>query len=202
MPVAPPATRLYRAAWLCGLLPLTVGIAIYLVWELTQWNPLLLAGLVTLYAGTVCVAVGLVCVLVDAVTQRRAGISWGPVARRGAKPAGVLLLNLPVGLVILALVLLSLTRFTVVLRNESSEVISRFELAAPGVEEVLEGLAPGTSASVAMHFDSQGELAYTAEVGGRVTEGIIEGYVSSNTGGRSTVTFSDGVFRAGPTEWH
>jgi hypothetical protein len=43
--------RSYRAAILCGAVPLLTGISIFLLWLATRWEWLMVAGLLTLYGG-------------------------------------------------------------------------------------------------------------------------------------------------------
>jgi len=50
--------RAYRLAPACGILPLTIGISIFLLWPVTLRERLMDAGACTLYAGTTCVVIG------------------------------------------------------------------------------------------------------------------------------------------------
>ncbi len=51
------------AAMLCGAVPLSLGIAIFLLWVITRWEALEVAGFLTIWAGTIFVAAG--CIALD-----------------------------------------------------------------------------------------------------------------------------------------
>ncbi|MEM1041776.1 MAG: hypothetical protein AAGI91_04020 [Bacteroidota bacterium] len=188
----------YRVAMLCGILPMTVGVAVYLLYEITRWDSLPLIGMFTIRGGLVSVAIGFVCVIAYAFKRHAVGQLWGP---RVGKAVSVMVLNIPVCLIVIILGINSMTRFTVVLENEGQETITRFEIEGPGVEKTIEDVAPGKSKSARMHFNNEGTLVYRAEVRGELMEGTIEGYVTGADGGKSIVTFSDTAFSAQRTEW-
>jgi hypothetical protein len=43
----------YGVALVCGAVPLIAGILIFLLWLITHWNWLMMAGIITLYGGLV-----------------------------------------------------------------------------------------------------------------------------------------------------
>lgn len=184
--------RFYRIALLCGALPLIVGIGIYILWLVTEWDPLMVAGIFTIWGGLACVAIGFVCAAIYAVKLRATGASPSPIARRVAKPLGLMLLNLPVALIIFSLAWTTITRYELRLTNDSDAVIARFGMVAPGVEEVFDNVRPGESRSVGVHFEGDGSFKYEAEIGGVASAGLIEGYVTHNLGGEMSAVY-DGV---------
>jgi hypothetical protein len=48
--------RAYRLAMSCGATPLLVGVSIFVLWLLTRWDLLMIAGILTLAAGPVLCA--------------------------------------------------------------------------------------------------------------------------------------------------
>lgn len=66
------ARLLPRLAWLCGLLPLVVGVAIFLLWLATHWPWLELAGLFTILGGFVVSLIGVLALITHVVLSLRA----------------------------------------------------------------------------------------------------------------------------------
>ncbi len=186
---------LYRIAMLCGILPMTVGVSIYILYEITRWDVLVLAGLFTVYGGLACAALGFICIIAYAFKRHAAGEMWGLGV---GKAVGVILLNIPVCVIVVHLSLLSVTRmdsYTVVLENKGEDVVAHFELETPGGAVGIEGIAPGESESVRLSFEDPGSITYRAEVGNDLLEGVIENHVANSGGGKkSIITFSDGEF--------
>jgi hypothetical protein len=54
----PDMNRAYRNALLCGACPLVVGVTIFLLWLVTRWDWLILAGLCTIVGGVVAFLIG------------------------------------------------------------------------------------------------------------------------------------------------
>src|SRR5437773_2930664 len=52
--------RAYRVAVICGALPLVVGVSIFLLWLITGWDWLMMAGIFTLYGGVAIFVIGAV----------------------------------------------------------------------------------------------------------------------------------------------
>lgn len=167
---------------------------VYLLWLVTEWDLLRVAGILTIWGGLACVAIGFTCAALYAVKLRRAGALWA-IAGRIATPVGLMLLNIPVCIVIFSLAWAAVTRYELTLSNESDTVVSRFEMTAPGVEETFENVKPGESRSVGVHFERDGSFAYTAEVNGRRSSGLIKGYVTHSMGGEMNVTYARGEFQ-------
>lgn len=186
---------LYRIAFLCGLLPLTIGTGIYLLWLVTEWDVLMVAGIFTIWGGLACVAIGFIAAAIYAFKLRATGALWGPIAGRIAKPVGLMLFNLPASIIIFSLAWSAATRYDVTLTNESESVIACFQMIAPGVKESFENVQPEESRSIGVHFQGDGPFKFEAEVGGVVSTGTIEGYVTHNLGGESVVLYSDAGFQ-------
>ena len=51
--------RAYRIALICGVVPLTVGIFIFILWLVTRWDWLETAGLITIVGGCASFPVGM-----------------------------------------------------------------------------------------------------------------------------------------------
>lgn len=186
---------LYRIAFLCGLLPLTVGTGIYLLWLVTEWDVLMVAGIFTIWGGLASVAIGFGAVAIYAFKLRVNGALWRDIAGRIAKPIGLMLFNLPACIVIFSLAWSAVTRYDVTLTNESESAIAHFQMVAPGVEESFEDVKPGESRSVGVHFSGDGPFYYMAEVNREVVRDTIEYYVTHNLRGEAEVLYTDTGFQ-------
>lgn len=56
--------KLSRVAFWLGLIPLSVGIGITLLWVVTAWRVLPVCGLFTILGGVACFGVGVICLSV------------------------------------------------------------------------------------------------------------------------------------------
>ena len=50
--------RVYRVALICGAAPLLIGVSIFILWLITRWDWLMMAGIFTLYGGVAIFVVG------------------------------------------------------------------------------------------------------------------------------------------------
>ena len=186
---------LRRLSLNAALVPLAVGVGVHLLWLPTRWDWLVAVGLATLAAGAGSVAVGAVALIVDLARLRTSGAPAGAVLRRGAAPAGTLALTVAAGVGIAQLAWTQVADYVVVLRNRGTVPVERFEVAGGGVRHEWRDVGPGESRSVHLAFDRDDVLTYRAVADGQRHEGIVEGYVTSNVGGKTKVVYRrDGTF--------
>jgi len=183
----------YRAALVCGAAPLLTGISIFLLWLVTRWDSLMLAGLHTIYAGLAAFAVGCIALTIylwrafrspdaDQRRVRNATLACG----------GLLLVNFPVAFGIVAAVIDIESRYTVVIHNDSGQPLEDVRVFGGGCDKSLGSIAPGDTVRRRLRFDTDGELRLHATIGTTDIDEVIDGYITRDIGGRPTVTVEPG----------
>ncbi len=185
-------TRLYRAALICWLAPLVVGVGTLAAYAWTFWEWLPILGLITLGVGTILFVVGIGCIIAFCDNIRRCEPAihkaWFPRAARAA----ILLVSSVFVAPTCAIVGLSLTNyFPVTLVNQTSAPIMDITIDATGGIAELKRLEPGEKRRLLVLPKGEGEVTFTAMQNGGPVTGLAAGYVSSGMGGRSQVTFTN-----------
>ncbi len=173
--------KLYRFCLLCGLLPMTIGAAVFAAWYFTRSWFLVAAGIYTVYSGVVCVIAGLVSLLVYEYKCLKAGNKSD--ARKGAFPLIVLLLNFPLAVLIVSVSLNLMAQYTLTVQNRTGSDINNISFAGPGVEVAAGPVKSQESRTVKMRFKHDGSLRYHVSLNEGEVDGIVEGYVTRNMGG-------------------
>ncbi len=184
--------RAYRVALICGALPLLVGVSIFLLWLITRWDWLMVAGVCTLYGG---VAVFLLGVLALArfcwLASRPPDLPRQRLWRSTLAGAGLLLSNFPVAGGITATVIAIETRYTVVVHNDSQQPLDDVRVFGGGCDESLGSIQPGGTARRSFWIQHDGSLEFRALSGTTVHATTIDGYVTGNMGGHMIVTINN-----------
>lgn len=187
------AIRAYRLALICGALPLVVGIGIFLLWLVTDWNGLRIAGIVMIYGGLVIFALG------AGALARFWWLTFRPnelppdwprrrVRRSTTLCALLLLSNFPMaGGIIVAAIALD-TRFAVVIHNNSQQPLESVRVSGGGCDISFGSIPPGGVARRSFWIHTDGELVFQATSGTTSHKEIIAGYVTNGMGGSATVT--------------
>lgn len=173
---------------LSGLLPLLIGVSLFVLWIVTRRDWLMVGGFVTLYGGLVSFFIGAIALarycwaasrLVDPPRRR-----WVPSA---LACAALLLSNLPVAGGIVAAVIAISTCYSVVVHNASQQAISDVRVYGGGCEANLGTIPPGGLARRLFWIQRDGELAFRAVSSSTTHHMIIDGYVTNGMGGRTEV---------------
>jgi hypothetical protein len=179
--------RAYRLALICGAAPLAVGAAIFLLWLVTRWDQLVVAGVATIYGGVACFAVGLGALVRYYILATRAA---EPVPRRklGSDLAVALLLlfaNYPLALGIIGGAMAIETRYTVIVRNDTTQPLAPVRIEGGGAKVSIVTLAPQERTERTLWFQAPGELRLETTLGEKKVSAVIEGYVTRGLGGRA-----------------
>ena len=180
--------RTLRVAVLSGLLPLLVGVSLFVLWVTTRWDWFMVGGVVTIYGGLVSFLIG-ACAL--------ARYCWA--ASRCADPprwkwvlsalgcATLLLSNVPVAGGIISAVVAISTCYSVVVRNASQQAISDVRIYGGGYEASLGTIPPGGLARRSFWIQRDGELELRAVGSSAFHHLVIDGYVTKGLGGRAEI---------------
>lgn len=181
--------RAYRVALICGASPLLVGVSVFLLWLVTRWDWLMAAGMLTLYGGVAIFLVGALAL------ARFCWLAFRSPDPRGRRPwlsalacAGLLLVNVPVAGGIVAAAIAIETRYTVVVHNTSPQPLESVRVFGGGCDESLGSIPPGGFARRSFWIQRDGELRFRALRGAVIHTKTIDGYVTNNMGGHTTVT--------------
>lgn len=181
----------YRTAIACGAAPLLIGVSIFLLWIITRWDWLMLAGVATLYGGVAAFFIGALAI---------ASFSWiasrspgGPQPRQSRRilACGLLLVsNFPVAGGVIAAVIAIETRYVVIVQNNSQQVLSGIRLSGGGCAAEIGTLKPGSTARRAFWIQREGSLEFRALKGTSALAHTIDPYVCRDGGGQKTVIIS------------
>lgn len=176
-------------AWICGSLPLLIGVSTFVLWMATGWSWLELVGIFTILFGTILVLVGFA-----ALTMHEAPGRTVSRARRLVAPfacAIVLLSNFPAAATIVYTVVAIETRYVVEVHNATSEPLDGVRLFGGGCDVALGSILPGDTARSSLRFARDGTLEFECRQGARPVSTTIEEYVTGYASGRADVTVDD-----------
>jgi hypothetical protein len=169
--------RWYRIALFSGLVPLGVGVGVFLLWLATRASWLGSAGLLTLAAGLVLFVLGIVCLAIYLAWRRREGATGSRA--RAALPLLILLGNVVVAIGLLAAVAYVAETCTLIVENRSSCEIRDMHLTQRDEVYPVGIVDPGGRIAQDFHFKYEGRVDYTLDLDGVTHKGIAFGYVST-----------------------
>jgi hypothetical protein len=183
--------RAYRVALICGVIPLLIGVPMFLLWLITRWDWLIMAGIFTLYGGVAIF-------LIDAIALARfCGLAFRtpelPRRRLWLSTLGcaaLLLSNFAVAGGITASVIAIETRYTVTVHNASQQPLSGVRVFGGGCEADFGTIPPGGIVRRSFWIQHDGELGFRAVSGATTHTKTIDGYVTNGMGGQTTVTIN------------
>lgn len=183
--------RAYRIALICGALPLLVGVSLFLLWLIARWDWLMIAGIFTLYGGVAIFFIGAIalarfCWLAFRSPELPRRRLW--LSTLGC--AALLLSNFAVAGGITASVIAIETRYTVIVHNTSQQPLSGVRVFGGGCEADFGTIPPGGVVRRSFWIQHDGELEFRAVSGATTHSKTIDGYVTNNMGGHTTVTIN------------
>lgn len=183
--------RSYRVALFCGAFPLLVGVSIFVLWLVTRWNWLMVAGIGTLYGGVAIVLVGVVALVrFYWLATRAPGLPSRQLWRSTVACSGLLLVNFPVALGITVASVAIATRYTVVIHNGSQQPLTNARVFGGGFDHTWSSIPPGGTVQESFWVEGDDTLEFRAVSGTAVHAETIDDYVTSSMGGHTTVTIN------------
>ena len=182
--------RAYQVALACGVLPLLVGVVIFLLWVSTGWDWMIVAGIFTLYGGVGIFLVGIIALVRYCwLALHTLGMSRRRVWLSTLGCAGLLLLNFPVAGCIIVAAIARETRYTVVVHNTLQQPLDGVRVFGGGCEVAFGTVSPGDVVQRSFWIQQDGKLEFRAVSVATTYAQTIDGYVTHNMGGHTTVTF-------------
>ena len=186
--------RMYAIALTCGAVPLLVGVAIFLLWLITRWDWLMVAGLITMYAGIVIFFIGAIALAWFLWLAFHVPAPQGRPWFSAICCAVLLLSNFPVAGGIMAAVIAIETRYTVVVENESQQPLDDVRVTGGGCDVNFGTIQAGAVVRRSFWIQQDGQLGFHTVSGATTHDKIIDDYVTGNLGGNTIVTIqSDGT---------
>jgi len=183
--------RTLRVAVLSGLLPLLIGVSLFVLWIITRWDWLMLAGAILIYGGLASFVIGSIALVRycwaacrSADPPRR---KWVPSA---LACAALLLSNFPTAGGIIAAVIAIETCYSVVVHNDSQQSLSDVRVYGGGCEADLGTIPPGGHAQRSLWIKRDGELEFRAVSSSTTHQVTIDDYVTSGIGCRTVVVIN------------
>jgi hypothetical protein len=180
--------RTFRVAVLSGLLPLLVGVSLFVLWIITRWDWLVAGGFVMLYGGLVSFLIGAIALACYCWAASRSADpprrKWVPSA---LACAALLLSNFPTAGGIIAAVITIETCYSVVVHNASQQALIDVRVYGGGCEADLGTIPPGGLAQRSLWIQHDGELEFRAVSSSTNHHMTIDGYVTNGMGGRAVV---------------
>ena len=172
--------RWHRISLICGLMPLSIGIVIFLAWFATRAQWLTVAGIVNLYAGLALFCIGVISLAVYFYKARRSAIAgyW----KKSIVTLAILFSNFPVAAAIFSAAYYVASFSTVVIENQSNTQIEDIYLSERGHVYKIGSVLPNEKLEKKYHFQSEGSVYYSFTKNGIKYEGILFGYVTSGKG--------------------
>lgn len=179
----------YRIALLCWALPLIAGIAVFTGWYFEGVERWMGVGAVILFAGTALFILGVIALILS-IRKDVAARSTSPRRLRftSLACAGLLLSNFPVALALTGVVIRSETRYTVVVQNESAQLLEDVQVFGGGIHSATVTLPPGGATKFEVWPSTDGELRLRARSKSSDYAVVVEGYVTNMLGGAAVVT--------------
>jgi len=135
--------RAYRVALICGAVPLVFGVSIFLLWLITHWVWLMMAGIFTLYSGLVIFAVGIIALArFHSLALRTPDTLRRRLRLSTLACAGFLLSNLLVAGAIISTVVSAETGYTVVIHSTSQQPLDRVRVFGGGCNASFGSIPP------------------------------------------------------------
>lgn len=188
-----PASGALKSPLILGIVPLSAGLSIFLLWLVTDWRWLPIIGLATLYLGFGSVVAGLGWLGIW-IWKRGYSGNWpkGPLLGQVIFVAAVLLINFPVAGGIVWTASFLMTRYTVTIGNHSTAAIQSAALSGGGVSLEFGSIPPGARITKGFQIVHDSTLVFSGEQNGRKLEATVDSYVTHGAGGHKEIDVSTG----------
>jgi hypothetical protein len=190
-------TKAYKTALWLGLVPLGVGLAIFVAWMITRSSALESAGLLWINAGTICVLIGAASLIGGAKAQYQAN------GKAGKYAIGIILLYLfdfagAAGCVVLGEHIETNT-YRLNVTNKSALLLKDVVVQGEGLMLNFGDIPPGDSREQFAYNGRQRQVVLTARLGDKAIEHPFTAPAEAWLGQGVQVS-DDGVTVSGPVD--
>jgi hypothetical protein len=172
----------FRVALLCALIPLVVGVAVFVGWVWTRALWLMISGYYVIVVGIVLFLAGLIALWNGVRSAKQAQIRYG---RPAAVTLALLIANFPIAFVLSAYAFNLMTSNDIVFVNNSAEAARDIVLTDPsGAQYQVPNIAAHETRRKAIHFHGDGAVTYRMTIGTADMTGTLLGYTTDGVGSR------------------
>jgi len=183
--------RSYRIALVCGALPLVTGISIFLLWLLTRWQWLMIAGFITVIGGIALFLTGVVMLANYCwIAFRTPGLSKRRVWWLSAGSTVLLFSNFVAAGGIIRIVIGLETRYVVSVRNDSSQPLMNVMLTGGGCDIRFGTVPSGGFEVCSAWIPNEGKLEFRATGPSGEQTQILNRHAADEVPGNFVVTIS------------
>jgi len=183
-------------------IPLVLGVSIFILWLLTKWGILTLAGIFTIEGGLVCVVIGIILLIIYNIVRKKSGLSVA--LKQNLIVMSIVALNFIVGIFIIYLFLSMVTQYVLVIDNQSTAPIEQIKVYGTGGSSpdyfTIPILKSVQRIRRKIYFRHEGSLEFTAKRKNKLTQGVIECYVTINNGGGAKLVFNEADYKVIDTD--
>lgn len=183
--------RAYRVAVVCGIIPLVFGVLIFVLWLITRWKWLMLAGVYAILGGIVLFIIGAISLSYYCMLGlRNPKLPSQRVFISTLAGYGILFSNIPFAIGIVVAAVAIETCYTVVVHNASPMSLDEVRVIGGGCEAEFGKIPPGKVSRRSFWIKGDGELVFRGVCGDTAYMETIDEYVTNNLGGHCKVTIN------------
>jgi len=184
-------SKLYRSSIFFGVAPLIIGLCLFALWYFTRADILIFTGMFTALGGLISVLIAIICLVIYLYKESQRQTSTKILFKRGLYSGGMIVANFPCAFILTYIVFVLFTTYSLTIKNNSSSMISKITITAPGVNKIFERVQPDDKIFKRFDFTGDGVLRFLATQDQNDFGGTIEGYVTGCIGGGSVLVIKD-----------
>jgi hypothetical protein len=165
-------THFYYTALVCGLAPLVIGVSIFLLWLVTRWDWLAIAGLLTIAGGLLSETIGLGCLITFAIWSWKSP-DRPPIGRRVLIALASFWINFPVLFAIFFAVEYFDSTPHLKISNQGP-TIDRFFLSGACADAAFGPIPTGATVERPLSVRRDGDFAFKGVHGDSPIGGVVE----------------------------
>lgn len=167
-------------AFICGSLPLVLGLSVFGAYRATRMDLLLTVGGAIILAGLSMAILGAGSIVMFIRRARLSQLSLRQIRTRATCASALLLSNFPVALFCILITAQGMSIERIDLTNDSLNSLRNVAITWPGGETTISELGPGQTTHLELLIQSDGAVHFTANHAGQSCSGTLIGYVTPN----------------------
>lgn len=168
---------------LCWLVPLFIGLSIFISWLIVRNNFLAILGIFTIYLGILAFVIGIFLCIFE-LTKIRNDTAHN---RRIISYALLLVINIPIALLLAYSAFLIETAYTITIINKSNYSIKDCVVKGGGVSKNIGSIPSGNKESITFWVKEDGSLSLIYKISNDEKKIPFNEYVTHSTGGKRVI---------------
>ena len=179
----------YRTSLYCGLIPLCLGIAIYIAWYVTGKHWLETAGLLNIVLGVCLFCIGILSLVIYIYKAYKLNVRG--YLRKAVLPLFILVINFPIAYMAVSSAEPSKSVCTLKVENNSAMQMMDFRLTERDKVYKIPPIPAHSKLEQKFNFKYEGSVYYSFQLDGKKQQGVVFGYVTSGISITSTLVVSE-----------